>query len=228
MAMTKSSLLILSFCALVFVVYIGSTFTSDHERRSQRQHLDEKAAVAYRLQENYRKHRQVKKQIAGHESPFYHVHALDIDGHIVDFSQFRNKVVLVVNVASHDPKTEMNFKQLNHLYDKYHSHGLEILAFPCNQFGGEESGSAAEIRSFARDTLHARFRIMAKVDVNGPQTVPLYRLLKSAFPGAIRWNFAATFLINLHGRPVKRSRLTPLQLEPMILELLQDHRLPKI
>ena len=58
------------------------------------------------------------------------------------------------------------------MYDKYHSHGLEILAFPCNQFGGEEAGTAAEIRSFAREKLNARFRIMSKVDVS-PFTVVL-------------------------------------------------------
>lgn len=227
MAMTQSQLLGVALCTLVFILYMGSTFTSDRDHRAHRRHLDSEAADEHRRRTNLRKHREVKGQIAGHESSFYHIHALDIDGHIVDFSQFKNKVVLVINVASHDPKTRMNFEHLNHLHDKYHSHGLEILAFPCNQFGGEEAGTATEIRRFARDELHARFRIMSKVDVNGPKTIPMYRLLKSSFPGAIRWNFAAKFLINLHGRPVKRSRLTPLQLEPMILELLQGHKIPR-
>lgn len=156
-----------------------------------------------------------------------HVHAVerhmrDISGRMLDFSSLRGKVVVVVNVASKDVKSENEYKDLVELYSKYKSKGLEILAFPCNQFGGEEAGSNAEIQQYVQQNFHATFKMMEKIDVNGEKQANLYKLLKAAFPGQIKWNFNAKFLIDKRGRVLKRSRLLAHQLEDEIIDLLQE------
>eukprot|EP00040_Diaphanoeca_grandis_P028725 m.166736 g.166736 ORF g.166736 m.166736 type:complete len:231 (-) comp31438_c6_seq1:310-1002(-) len=172
-----------------------------------------------------REQKKLKPQPHAMGNPFHHIHALDINGRIVDMGTFKNKVVMIINVASHDSKTKQFYTDLQAMYEKYEAHGLRILAFPCNQFGGEEAGTNEEIKKYVDLHYHPDFTLMSKVHVNGPNSIPLYRLLKSAFPGAIKWNFGATFLIDLHGRIVKRSRLMPKQLEPVISDLLQNRRL---
>ena len=146
----------------------------------------------------------------------------DISGRMLDFSSLKGKVVVVVNVASHDVKSGNEYKDLQELYKKYSSKGLEILAFPCNQFGGEEAGSNAEIKQFVDQNFHASFKVMEKIDVNGEKQANLYKLLKAAFPGQIKWNFNAKFLIDKRGRVLKRSRLLAHQLEDEIIDLLQE------
>ena len=112
-------------------------------------------------------------------------------------------VVLVVNVASHCGFTEMNYRELSRLFVELHDKALpfRILAFPCNQFGGQESDPPEAILRFA--DLHSRpaqFDMMEKVDVNGPQAHPLYQRLKALkHIDAIQWNFAK-FLIGKNGR----------------------------
>lgn len=102
-------------------------------------------------------------------------HALDIDGHEILFRQFIGKVVLVVNVASSCGYTEQNYRGLQALYDKYGSDGLEILAFPSNQFGGQEPGTEATIKDFVNSRYGVTFRMMSKVDVNGQFASPVFR-----------------------------------------------------
>jgi hypothetical protein len=88
--------------------------------------------------------------VPGDNLQFHHMHARDIRGKMVDFNTFQDKVVLIVNVASHDVKSEAEYKDMEELYRKYRDKGLEIVAFPCNQFGGEEAGSNAEIGQFVK------------------------------------------------------------------------------
>jgi glutathione peroxidase-family protein len=108
-------------------------------------------------------------------SPFQVQHALDIDGNDVAFSQFVGKVVLVVNVASACGYTDQNYRGLELLYEKYVSYGFEILAFPSNQFGGQEPGTDDHIKRFVASRYGVKFRMMSKVDVNGPETSPVFQ-----------------------------------------------------
>ena len=120
---------------------------------------------------------------------------------------YANKVLLVVNVASECGFTSQ-YKDLQILYEEFHSRGLEILAFPCNQFGGQEPGTPQQIEQFCSAKFGITFPIFQKTDVNGPHTHPLFVYLKTAAPGllgteAIKWNFTK-FLIGRDGLPVKR------------------------
>ena len=117
------------------------------------------------------------------------------------------KVVLVVNTASKCGFTPQ-YDGLEALYKKYHDQGFEIMAFPCNQFGGQEPGSADEIAEFCKVNFGLSFPLMAKVDVNGAGAPPLYDWLKSEAPGlmgtkGIKWNFTK-FLIGRDGKVVRR------------------------
>lgn len=109
------------------------------------------------------------------------------------------------------------------MYDRLAPRGFEVLAFPCNQFGGQEPGSAAEIRAFA-NRYGAKFPMFGKVDVNGPNAHPLYTFLKSGtsvLPD-IKWNFSK-FLVDKDGQVVQRYAPTrlPSAIEPEILKLLK-------
>ncbi|XP_078438219.1 putative phospholipid hydroperoxide glutathione peroxidase [Wolffia australiana] len=149
----------------------------------------------------------------------------DIDGKDVSLNKFKGKVLLVVNVASRCGLTTSNYMELTHIYDKYKTQGLEILAFPCNQFGAQEPGSNSEIKQFACTRFKAEFPIFDKVDVNGPNTAPVYQFLKSSAGGflgdIIKWNFEK-FLVDKNGRVVERYPPTtsPFQIEKDIRKLL--------
>ncbi|XP_010670824.2 probable phospholipid hydroperoxide glutathione peroxidase [Beta vulgaris subsp. vulgaris] len=149
----------------------------------------------------------------------------DIDGKDVALSKFKGKALLIVNVASQCGLTSSNYTELSHLYEKYKTQGFEILAFPCNQFGGQEPGSNPEIKSFACTRFKAEFPIFDKVDVNGSNTAPVYQFLKSSagglFGDLVKWNFEK-FLVDKNGKVVERYAPTtsPLQIEKDIQKLL--------
>jgi len=136
-----------------------------------------------------------------------------------------DKVLLVVNVASECGFTSQ-YKDLQTLYEEFHSRGLEILAFPCNQFGGQEPGTPQQIEEFCSTKFGITFPIFQKTDVNGPHTHPLFIYLKTAAPGllgteAIKWNFTK-FLIGRDGLLVKRyaSASSPASISADIQKLL--------
>jgi glutathione peroxidase len=138
---------------------------------------------------------------------------------------YADKVLLVVNVASECGFTSQ-YKDLQTLYEEFHSRGLEILAFPCNQFGGQEPGTPQQIEEFCSTKFGITFPIFQKTDVNGPHTHPLFVYLKTAAPGllgteAIKWNFTK-FLIGRDGLPVKRyaSASSPASISADIQKLL--------
>jgi glutathione peroxidase len=141
-----------------------------------------------------------------------------IDGAAHALAQYHGKVLLIVNVASRCGYTPQ-YEGLEAIYRKYQDRGLVVLGFPCNQFGGQEPGSEAEIRRFCESRYDVTFPLFAKVEVNGDHTHPLYRWLKSARPGvlgteAVKWNFTK-FLIGRNGEVVNRygSSTSPAQLE---------------
>ncbi|TYK17002.1 putative phospholipid hydroperoxide glutathione peroxidase [Cucumis melo var. makuwa] len=153
----------------------------------------------------------------------------DIRGNDVSLSQYKGKVLLIVNVASECGLTKSNYKELNVLYDKYKNQGFEILAFPCNQFAGQEPGNNEQIQETVCTRFKAEFPIFDKVDVNGKDAAPIYKFLKSQeagrglFGDAIKWNFTK-FLVNKEGKVVGRYAPTtsPFKIEKDIENLLQS------
>ena len=136
----------------------------------------------------------------------YQLSADSLGGKPVDLGQYKDKVVLVVNTASHCGFTPQ-YKGLEALYQKYKDQGLVILGFPCNQFGGQEPGGAEQIAQTCQINYGVTFPMFAKVEVNGPQTHPVFQWLKSKLPGwfgaKVRWNFTK-FLVGRDGQPIKR------------------------
>jgi glutathione peroxidase len=137
----------------------------------------------------------------------YDFSALTLDGVDLPLSRYRGCPLLIVNVASKCGFTPQ-YAGLEALYTKYHDRGLEILGFPCDQFGHQEPGDEAEIKRFCSLTYGVSFPMFAKIKVNGADTHPLYEYLKGALPGilgleAIKWNFTK-FLVGKDGVPIKR------------------------
>ena len=138
---------------------------------------------------------------------FYDFEATNIKGKTVSMSSYKGKVVLVVNVASECGFTPQ-YEGLEKLYQTYHKQGLEILGFPCNQFGGQEPGTEKEIQNFCKVNFGVTFPLFAKIDVNGKHTHPLYAFLKSEQSGflgteSIKWN-STKFLVDKSGKVVER------------------------
>lgn len=147
------------------------------------------------------------------------------NGTEISMKDFEGKVLLIVNVASECGYTPQ-YEGLQKLYEKYQSKGLEIIGFPCNQFGGQEPGTDADIQGFCTGRFGVRFPIMAKVDVNGDQAIPLFNFLKKEAKGvlgteAIKWNFTK-FLVDRQGKVIDRfgSIDKPEALEKHIEKLL--------
>lgn len=137
----------------------------------------------------------------------YQFQGRTIDGREQSLSDFQGKVLLVVNTASKCGFTPQ-YQGLEGLYRQYRERGLEILGFPCNQFGKQEPGDEAAISEFCELNFGVSFPLFAKVEVNGPRTAPLFDYLKQAAPGVlgsrrIKWNFTK-FLVDREGRPVRR------------------------
>lgn len=131
----------------------------------------------------------------------------DITGKQVKLDQYRGKALLIVNTASKCGFTPQ-YKGLEALYQKLHGKGLEILGFPCNQFGGQEPGTDTEIAQFCELNYGVTFPMFAKVDVNGSDAAPVFKYLKAERPGllgseAIKWNFTK-FLVDRDGKVVQR------------------------
>jgi glutathione peroxidase len=133
-----------------------------------------------------------------------------LDGKDVDLADYKGKVVLIVNVASKCGLTPQ-YEQLEALYKKYNEEGLAILGFPCNQFGGQEPGTAEEIQEFCKANYGVTFDLFEKIDVNGDGAAELYKTLtaletKPTGPGKISWNFEK-FLVDRNG--VVAARFSP-------------------
>ena len=142
-------------------------------------------------------------------------------------SIYKDKVLLIVNVASECGFTPQ-YEGLEKLYKTYHDQGFEVLAFPCNQFGGQEPGAEKQILNFCRTNFDVTFPLFAKIDVNGEHTHPLYTYLKKKAPGilgteSIKWNFTK-FLVSPDGTTVQRFAPTtkPQDLKPEVEKLLSE------
>lgn len=160
-----------------------------------------------------------------HPGALYSLTADSLDGQPVPLSSFAGQVLLIVNTASKCGFTPQ-YAALEQLYRTYHDRGFTILGFPCNQFGQQEPGSASEIGVFCERNYGVTFPMFAKVDVNGPQTHPLYRFLKARKAGLfgtrkIKWNFTK-FLLDRDGNVIGRfaPSTKPQKLAPSIERLL--------
>ena len=130
-----------------------------------------------------------------------------IDGKTLSMSDYRGKTLLIVNVASKCGFTPQ-YAGLEKLYNDYRERGLVVLGFPCDQFGHQEPGDEAEIKSFCALNYDVSFPLFAKIEVNGDTAHPLYRFLKSQARGvlgteAIKWNFTK-FLVDADGTVLRR------------------------
>jgi glutathione peroxidase len=184
-------------------------------------------------------------------SGIYDITVKDIDGSDVSLASYKGKVLLIVNVASKCGLTPQ-YEGLEALYLKYKDQGLEILAFPCNQFLGQEPGTNEEIQSFCSLNYNVTFPLFDKIDVNGENESPLYTYLKEQAPfqgypegteefaamldeihqktgtgfdqgNAIRWNFGK-FLVSKDGKNIMRFEpmVSPTELEADIQRMLEE------
>jgi glutathione peroxidase len=158
-------------------------------------------------------------------SPLHDFSVQTIAGKDTTLGAYRGQVLLIVNVASRCGFTPQ-YQGLEALYRKYADRGLVVLGFPCNQFGGQEPGSEAEIQSFCSTTYDVTFPLFARLKVNGEDAHPLYRWLKREQKGilgteAIKWNFTK-FLVDRSGRVVARfsPRTAPDEIAPEIERVL--------
>ncbi|KPJ14867.1 Juvenile hormone epoxide hydrolase [Papilio machaon] len=145
----------------------------------------------------------------------------DINGKNVKLDKYKGNVLIIVNVASECGLTDTNYKQLNELYEKYSTtKNLRILAFPCNQFAGQEPGNNKDILNFVKNR-GVKFDLFEKIDVNGENAHPLYKFLKKLQTGTfgdfIKWNFSK-FIIDKNGVPVERlgPNVNPIDMEPLL------------
>ena len=159
-------------------------------------------------------------------SSIFEFSAIDIHGTTQHFSKYDGFVTLTVNVASKWGLTRTNYEQLQQLNTKYHDRGLQILGFPCNQFGGQEPGTDEEILEFTKQ-FGVTFDMFHKIDVNGNSAIPLFKWLKERLTGtltnSIKWNFTK-FLCDRNGQPFKRfgPKTNPNELIPDIEKLLSQ------
>lgn len=164
-------------------------------------------------------------------STIYEIPCQHIQGKKETLASHKGKILLIVNTASQCGFTPQ-FQGLEDLYKQYHGEGLEILGFPCNQFGSQDPGSNEEILTFCQTNYGVTFPMFAKIDVNGPDAHPLFQYLKAQAPGvlgseAIKWNFTK-FLVDKTGAVKERYAPTtkPGDLEHAINTLLNTPAKP--
>lgn len=155
----------------------------------------------------------------GSTAPVYSFTLNDIDGSPLSLSTFQGKVLLLVNTASFCGNTPQ-YEGLQTLYEQYRNQGLEILAFPANNFGQQEPGTDEDIKSFCYTKYALEFPLFSKISVKGEDIHALYRYLttQSPFPGDIEWNFQK-FLVDRHGQVIARYRPG---LKPLSPQIVQD------
>lgn len=160
------------------------------------------------------------------DQTIYEFSAKTISGQDKSFSDYKNKVMLIVNTASNCGFTPQ-YEGLEKLHQKYTDNGLEILGFPCNQFGGQEPGSEQDIQKGCLINYGVSFQMFSKIDVNGKNESPIFKYLKKAKSGIlgkkIKWNFTK-FLVDKDGKVLKRypSLTKPEAIEKDIKKLLSQ------
>jgi len=157
-----------------------------------------------------------------HINSFFELSANDIDGEEIAFDLFRGIVTIVVNVASYCGYTESHYRELVALHrDLSSTDKVEIMAFPCNQFGEQEPEPCPAIKQFA-ERKGVEFRMMDKIDVNGPTAHIVYKYLKKmAGPSRIEWNFATYYVISPDGYVQSFNGVLPSKLKDIALDIIE-------
>lgn len=150
----------------------------------------------------------------------YDIGVTTLSGEPISMDAYRGKLLLIVNTASQCGMTPQ-YAGLQALHERWHERGFAVLGFPCNQFGAQEPGDAAQISEFCETNYGVTFPLHAKIDVNGSDAHPLYRWLKAERGGDIEWNFTK-FLVDREGKVVERfgPKTTPEAIAPEIERLL--------
>jgi glutathione peroxidase len=148
-----------------------------------------------------------------------------LEGQPADLSEYKGKALLVVNVASKCGLTPQ-YEGLENLHEKYGARGFEVLGFPCNQFMGQEPGTADEIREFCDTSYHVQFPLFEKIDVNGANQHPLFGELEQTADadgeaGDVKWNFEK-FLVSPAGEVVGRFRPQVTPEDPALVEAIES------
>ena len=148
-----------------------------------------------------------------------------LEGEPADLSQYEGKALLMVNVASKCGLTPQ-YEGLEQLHEKYGARGFEVLGFPCNQFMGQEPGTAEEIREFCDTNYHVQFPLFEKIDVNGAQQHPIFAELEQASDGEgqagdVQWNFEK-FLLSPEGKVVGRFRPPVTPEDPTLVAAIEE------
>ena len=166
------------------------------------------------------------EEMSNKKQTFYDFNATSIIGENISMSKYKGKVVLVVNTASKCGFTPQ-YEGLQKLYENHEDNNFSILGFPCNQFSEQEPGTHKEIQNFCNTNYDITFPLFEKIDVNGDNTHPLYKFLKSEATGilwteGIKWNFTK-FLVDTKGKVITRygSSTKPKDIEADILKLLE-------
>ena len=156
----------------------------------------------------------------------YDIEAKTIDGRTESLSAYKDKTLLIVNVASECGFTPQ-YAGLEQLYREFKDRDLVVLGFPCNQFGHQEPGTESDIAAFCSMKYDVTFPLFARIDVNGPHAHPLYQWLKSEKKGvlgtgAVKWNFTK-FLVDRHGAVLRRyaPNDTPQSIRPDIVQAVR-------
>jgi glutathione peroxidase len=144
-----------------------------------------------------------------------------IDGNLLDWSALEGKKILIVNTASQCGLTPQ-YRELEELYEKYHSKGFTILGFPSNDFGAQEPGTNAEIAEFCSQNYGVTFPMMSKISVIGEEQHPLYFWLTNETNESVSWNFQK-FLINEFGEVVESIEPSISPLDPHIIAWIESH-----
>ena len=146
----------------------------------------------------------------------------DIDGRVRSLGEYRGKVMLLVNVASRCGNTPQ-YAPLETLYERYRDRGLAVLGFPANNFGGQEPGTEAEIKTFCMTNYHVTFDMFAKISVKGDDIHPLYRYLTTGagVDGDVTWNFGK-FLVDRHGTVAGRYTPKTDPLDPALVAQIES------
>lgn len=166
-----------------------------------------------------------KAPLAGKQSPLIAHEVRDITGKKVSLADYRGKEVMIVNTASQCGFTPQ-YAKLQELYGKYKDKGFEVLAFPSNDFGGQEPGSPDEIAKFVDSKFGVDFQMFDKVHAKGPEIDPLYRTLTEETPdgirGEVKWNFTK-FIVDPEGKVVARFNTKVDPMAPEVIEAVEKH-----
>ena len=172
-------------------------------------------AVTYQLMDFHLQYHEIKDK----QMSIYDLNFTDNKGNVIELESLKDKVILLVNVASNCGFTKQ-YSDLQKLHASYSEYGLEVIGFPCNQFGGQEPGTDQEIEDFCKTNYDVSFTISTKTDVNGDHANPIYKYIKEKTGKDIQWNFEK-FLIYKGDIVAYGNSNTPVNsLEPQIIDLL--------